>query len=89
MHYLIIANSIGGDRPSDAKLSENCLYSHNNNTDLIKQISLFDTALVMKNTKVSIQNTENFTFDQKVGQNRDMAYLAPPPPSSIPDTFKD
>ena len=84
---MINANSIGGDRPSDAKLSD-CLYSHNNNTDLIKQISLFDTALVMKNTKVSIQNTENFIFNQKVGQNRDMAYLAPPPPSSIPDTFK-
>ena len=46
-------NSIGGggqDRPNDAKLSEKCPCSHNNKTALIKQISLFGTALVMTNT---------------------------------------
>ena len=46
--------SMGGgeERPWDAKFSEMCPCSHNNNTALIKQISLFDTALVMiKNLK--------------------------------------
>ena len=33
-----------------AKFCENCPCSHNNNTSLIKQISLFDTALAMTNT---------------------------------------
>ena len=32
-----------------AKFCEKGLYWHNNNTGLIKQISLFDTALVVKN----------------------------------------
>ena len=36
--------------PCDAKLSEKCPCLHNNNTALKKQISLFDTALVMTNT---------------------------------------
>ena len=35
----------GGDSP--------CQCLHNNNTALIKQISLFDTALVLTNTQVS------------------------------------
>ena len=37
----------GEDRPTDEKFSEKCPCSHNNNTALIKQISLCDTALVM------------------------------------------
>ena len=47
-------------------------------------MSLFDTALVMKNPKVSIQNIKKISFDQLVGQNREMAQLAP-----IPNTMKD
>ena len=46
-------NSISGggaNTPCDAKFCEKCPCSHNNNTALIKQISLFDTALVMTNT---------------------------------------
>ena len=38
-----IGLGVGGDMPFDAKLSEKC--SHNYYTTLIKQISLFDTAL--------------------------------------------
>ena len=38
----------GGAR-SDAKLGEKCPRSHDNKTDLIKQISKFDTAMIMKN----------------------------------------
>ena len=40
----------GAKRPCDAKFSENCPCSHNNNTAFMKQISLFDTAIVMTNT---------------------------------------
>ena len=45
-------NSIGGGGgglfwPCDAKFSEKCPCSHNNDTALIKLISLFATALVM------------------------------------------
>ena len=36
--------------PCDVKFSEQCLCSHHNKTALIKQISLFDAVLVMKNT---------------------------------------
>ena len=44
-------NSIGGLFGScDAKFSEKCPFSPNNDTALIKQISLFDAALAMKNT---------------------------------------
>ena len=46
-------NSIEGGglfRPCDAKSSEKCMCSLNNYTALIKQIILFDTALVMKDT---------------------------------------
>ena len=41
-------HSRGEDRPCDAKFSEKSLWSHNDNTALIKQISLFGTAFVMK-----------------------------------------
>ena len=41
-------------RPCDAQLCKKCPCSHNINTGLIKQISLYDTALAMKNQ----------TFDQ-------------------------
>ena len=40
---------LGGGRqnmPCDAKFSEECPCSHNNNTALVKQIYLVDTALV-------------------------------------------
>ena len=40
-----------GNRPCSAKFREKWPCSHNNNTALIKQISLVDTALVMANTK--------------------------------------
>ena len=51
---LIIVVGGGGGRgqvePCDAKFSEKCPCFHHNNTALIKQISLFDTALVIKKT---------------------------------------
>ena len=37
------------DRPNGAKFCEKCPCSHNNNTALIKHISLYDTALVITN----------------------------------------
>ena len=40
----------GQDETSDAKFSEKRPCSHNDNTALRKQIYLFVTALVMKNT---------------------------------------
>ena len=36
--------------PCDAKFSEKCPCSHDNYTALIKQISLLNTALVIRNT---------------------------------------
>ena len=45
-HHIINPNSNGGgeqDTPCDAKFCEKC--PNNNNTALIQQISLFDTAL--------------------------------------------
>ena len=39
---------MGGVEPCDAKFSEKFPCLHNNNTALIKQISLFYTALVIK-----------------------------------------
>ena len=47
-----IITGVGGgqDRPCDAKFIEKYPCSHNNNIALIKQISLFDTALVMIKT---------------------------------------
>ena len=51
VHHIINPNSNGGqDAPCDAKFYEKCPCLHHNNTALIKQISLFDTALVMTNT---------------------------------------
>ena len=38
----------GGNTPCDTKFDEN----YNNNTDLIKQISLFGTALVITNFRL-------------------------------------
>ena len=46
-------NSIGGrgqNCPYDERFSEKCPSLHNNKTTLIKQLSLFDTALVMTKT---------------------------------------
>ena len=45
MHPLIVMGGGGGGRSHHATLKYPCL--HNNNAALIKQISLFDTALVM------------------------------------------
>ena len=57
LQHLPIPNSIV---PCDAKFYKKCPCSHNNNTALVKQIFLFDTALVIKKTlKVSIQNKGN------------------------------
>ena len=36
--------------PCGGKFNEKCPCSHSNNTAFMKQISLFDTTLVMKNT---------------------------------------
>ena len=50
---LIMPNSMGGGGdiwPYDAKFREKCQWSHNSYTALIKQISLFDTVIVMTNT---------------------------------------
>ena len=44
--YIFLVEIYFEDRPCDAKFSEKCLCSHNNNTALIKQISRFVTALV-------------------------------------------
>ena len=45
-------NSMGGGlyTPFSKILEKKCPFSRNDNTALIKQISMFDTALVMKNT---------------------------------------
>ena len=63
-------NSIGGGGgrgsigPCDEKLREKKWPGlHNNNTALIKQISLFDTALAMTNTFNSITITDTFQFN--------------------------
>ena len=53
----------GQNYPYDEKFSEKCPCLHYNNTALIKQIPLFDTALVITKTKVIIQSKENLTFD--------------------------
>ena len=42
-------NCLGAIEPRYAKISEKCPFFHHNNTDLIKQISLFYIALVMTN----------------------------------------
>ena len=48
---LIILEGGGGQiEAHDAKICEKFPCSHNNHTALIKQISLFDTALVKTNT---------------------------------------
>ena len=50
--YIYVISMGGGgvyDGPNEAKFSEYCHCSHNNNTVLIRQ-TLFDTALVMTNT---------------------------------------
>ena len=53
----------GQERLYDAKSSEKCPHAR---TALLKQISLFDTALVMTNTyKVSTQDFKKDTFYQK------------------------
>ena len=57
--------------PGDAKVSEKCPCSHNSNTALIK-INIPVSALVMTNTQ-GLDKKNPF-----VGQNRDMAHLAPP-----------
>ena len=52
-------NSIRGRgqvEPYDTKFSEKCPCSHNDNTAVIKQISLFDTAIVMANTQETYLN---------------------------------
>ena len=45
MIFHLIVWGVGEDRPCDANLSVKCPYSHDKNTALIKQISLFDSAL--------------------------------------------
>ena len=46
---LIVFGGWGQIELCDTKLSEKCLYSHHNNTALIKQISLLDNFLVITN----------------------------------------
>ena len=56
------SNGWGAFTPFDAKFSKKCPCSNNNNTALIKQISLFDTVLSMTKPKVFIQN-KSITID--------------------------
>ena len=44
------SHCIGQDRLGDAKISENCLCPLYDSNALIKQIPLFDTALIIRNT---------------------------------------
>ena len=48
--YCIWGRGGGQIFPCDAKISEKCLCSHHHNTALMKQIFLFNTALVMTNS---------------------------------------
>ena len=48
LHTSLSLTLIDMTRYKDLKISEKCHCSHNNNTDLLKQISLFDTALITK-----------------------------------------
>ena len=48
LNLIVLGEGLFG--PCDVKFSEKCPCSHNNYTALIKQISLFDTALVITNT---------------------------------------
>ena len=47
---IIVLGGGGHIGPFDSKFSEKCPCSPNNYTALIKQISIFDAALVMRNT---------------------------------------
>ena len=49
---LTVLSNVGRGQiePYDTKIGEKCLYSPHNNTVLIKQIPLFDTALLMTKT---------------------------------------
>ena len=49
LNLIVLGEGLFG--PCDVKFSEECPCSHNNYTALIKQISLFDTALVITDTK--------------------------------------
>ena len=71
---LIVLGLGGQDRPCSAKFIEN--------TAVITQISLFDTALVMTNTfKVSIHNEHNkkILLTNKEFKHIELSYLPPPP----------
>ena len=48
--FILIMWGGGQLQPCDARICVKCLCSNHNNTALIKQLSLFDTALVMKIT---------------------------------------
>ena len=61
-----------------AKFSEKGPYLHINNTALIQQISLFDTVLVMTNTKFQIKKL----ITNKEGKTETLSILAPPPLTS-------
>ena len=75
-------NSIGGEGeglfgPCDTRFSEECPCSHNNYTALLKQISLFDTALVMTDLVSRYFCEENQNFKLFRGGRE-----YPPPPLS-------
>ena len=53
----------GQNTTCDRKFSEKCPCSYHNNTALIKQISLFDTAIVM--IKFLFRITKNYTLTNK------------------------
>ena len=56
--FHLIRSILGGGVTPFAKIKKKkkCPCLHNNNTDLIKQMFLFDNAFVNKNLKASIQN---------------------------------
>ena len=74
----------GQGEPCDAKFSEKFPCSHNNTTALLKQISLFDTAIVMTNIpKVSIKN---YFWPINRSKKRH-GLICPPPPNTVKKCF--
>ena len=55
LHTSLSLTLIDMTRYKDLKISEKCHCSHNNNTDLLKQISIFDTT--KDNTVLSLDTT--------------------------------
>ena len=64
----IIVLQGGQGEPCEEWFSEKCPCLKNNNIASINQVSLFDTVF------------SHFKYLKSVGQNRDLAQLAPPPP---------